>query len=232
MLKFFAFLLCGQLIASSQTPLQGNVEHSTQWAPITESKTWYQIPKWLAGEWQEVAASRIYQQNDQSHSEDSHAHTQSPSKRYVFGWQKDAAGGIWQQEFRHSTEHSNKVTQKFVKNAELIDEPYASFRIFETVQPIEKADVPKITERKETIVRFAPAPWDASLMMEDADTQIYDANGEPSIKTRTVSIFQRKNLFTEKNSDGDRDLKPFLIEFLRQNGYRNLIPKAEPPKSE
>lgn len=165
--------------------------------PIGSKKTWYRVPRWLAGEW-ERTVEVVKQPDGESRTELSH-------RKMRVGCRVDSKKRIWdyvQIPDLQTIATSQNKQYKLILDKSIYAESNTSiaFRILSQTYIVNESDKIVDIYQEEHFVRYEPVT--ENILAANASTHHYDIDGYPILNSTVVSSFNERRIrdFSSANS--------------------------------
>lgn len=225
--------------------LQGGIEHSVQLPALPnylqvgsifnqallnanpELKNWYQIPNWLAGEWQREEETIVSSYDYATKQRTNEPKTIVARETAHFGLQADRAGGIW-----HCRIAAGGVADcgSYYSVALLgLQEPLAVSDkrvvlrdLFTELHVAKETNVIMLSLQAESITSYRPVR--DGLVKTNTSVKFFEQNGTPKSMQKNLALTNRSAPFAPLNSYKGNDLRASFKRFLLSNGKDDLLP--------
>jgi hypothetical protein len=243
-----AFLFVLPVFAQETKPLEGQIEHSANLAPLpdglkqggkfdeqslptlTPKNNWSPIPKWMAGTWQ-------FKSETVTHMRPINNKKKYPKVPFVLrnefqkihGYQIDKSGQVWdyvKAPYSYTCKVDNGlvaynrciIVDNIVQDADSYVRRVAGDD--SVVEPNSQQIL--LTLSKECINRYTTMGDDAIRI--DASTKIFDREGNPTLLKISNMMGVRVKPFDPVDEKDGENLRELFADFLKASGKADLVP--------
>lgn len=228
------------------TQLKGAIELSTKLPPIDEhlktgkvfqkyylpvndrGNEWIQIPKWIAGIWQQKKETRKYIRNDITGEVDRQPLLRPAAAQMRWGWQRDREGNIWQfQSTRGLTKTRAKSNDIYGVRLAGTIESLSDNQVLNRVRVLSiyvDRTSGLITRCFQQEQLESIKPVDGTSCHHETSIRSYDENGNSRKTWLVESNLSRVSRFRPVSVYRGEYVSDLFKDFLKASGRKELIP--------